>query len=80
MRKPKLISEVELGTVEWTDKGGMTELQPVLDVKIIPGLYTDPETIAYTWNITRWEGKALHIQLLFENPELISINEDPEKI
>ena len=80
MRRPKTISEVESGTVKWTNKFGITEEKPILEVKVIPGMYTNPAEVAYRWNITRWEDKDLHIQIWFNNPDSISVNEDPEKI
>ena len=80
MRKPRSISEVESGTVSWKGENGIIEDKPILDVRVMPGAYTEPRDAYYRWNITRWEEKALDIQLWFENPDLISVNEDPEKI
>ena len=56
MRKPRSIGQVESNTVEWTNKDGITEDKPILDVIVIPGAYTNPLDVAYSWNITRWEG------------------------
>ena len=51
-----------------------------MEVLVIPGIYTDPALCTYTWNITEWRDNKLNIQLYFDNWQLISTFEDPEKI
>ena len=48
---------------------------PLLLVEVIPGNYSDPKNLNFTWNCTYEDEKALHLQLYFETPHRVSFND-----
>ncbi len=45
---------------------------PIIDLKILPGKFTDPNMIKFNWTVIDYTHKELLIQLNFENPNYIS--------
>ena len=41
---------------------------------------SDPEELGFTWSIEDFSKESISIQLEFENPDVISINPDPEEL
>ena len=81
MRRPRTLEEVETGMFEWwNEEKGEFETKPIMEVMVLPGVYSDPEKCSYTWNITEWRDNKLSLQLYFTDYEYISTEEDPEKI
>ena len=51
-----------------------------MDVQILRGLFSEESNLDFKWEIEKWEGKDLWIQIEFSDPVIISINDDPEKL
>lgn len=41
---------------------------------------SDPEELGFKWSIEDFSEERISIQLEFENPDVISINPDPEEL
>lgn len=53
---------------------------PALEVAILPGFYSTPENLTFTYNITSYTPKLLTIQLNFDDPSIVSSLDDPDKV
>ena len=51
---------------------------PALDVRIIPGMQSLSENLKFNWTFVNFTSSELVIQLNFETPEWVSINEYKE--
>jgi len=51
------------------------EQPPPLRVEIIAGEYTNKSDTEFTWNMTKFSGREMEIQVNFTKPEAISMNE-----
>ncbi len=47
---------------------------PVLSIKVIPGAYSDPSHLRFDWTFVAFNPGYLVLQLNFENPTHVSIN------
>jgi hypothetical protein len=52
---------VETGKTEYTHLDGTITEENILDVLVEPGSGTDVNTLSYTWEIVRWEGREMDI-------------------
>ena len=49
-------------------------LYPALDIRVIPGRNSEPRLLKMNWTFVRFSPTHLDIQLSFENPKVVSIN------
>jgi len=63
-----------------TNKTEEDEEQPPLRVEIIAGEDTNKSDTEFTWNMTKFSGREMEIQLNFTKPHAISMNEFVEQL
>ena len=67
--------------VEHIIKNTVTAIgEQVFDLKVIIGVYSDPNKIDYTWSVVRYIGRSLQLQIDFNHPIYISMEEEAEYV
>ena len=52
--------------------------EPIFELRVAVGAYSEPEKMGYTWEPVAFSGRTLSLKISFENPIYISAEEDPE--
>ena len=56
------------------------EIEKDLEIKIIPGVYSDPSVLGFTYNITGMSGTEIDFKFTFDKPLAISQELEPERV
>ena len=51
-----------------------------MQVEVVPSEDSDPLKMGYSWDIAGMDKRSLDLQITFENPLYISVNEEGEKL
>ena len=54
--------------------------EKVFDFKVIAGDYSDPTKMGYSWKAVAFDERSLDLQIYFDNPNFVSMEEDPEYV
>ena len=67
---------IETGTV--TDGSG--EQLPIFAPEVVLGAYSDETMLGYSWSVLKMTKRSLDLQIAFENPMYISMEEEHEML
>ena len=56
------------------------KIYPVLDIKIIPGTYSDESLLTFNWTFVNYTQTELILQIDFDKPNAVSALKDKEYI
>ena len=52
--------------------------KPVVEVNVLVGAYSQSDMMGYNWSVSSYSERSMEIQMDFENPIYISIEDEPE--
>jgi hypothetical protein len=52
----------------------------VLELNVLPGIGQDASKLTYSWNATQMTTGDINIQVYFDNPEIVSMAQTPDKL
>lgn len=75
MKPPKNLSDIKNSTMLINET-----IWPAIDLYIVPGKYSDPKMLNFTWEPVSFSPGQLSVQLTFENPNFVSSLQNLDKI
>jgi len=75
MKVPEFPETLQNGTISINETD-----YPALDIKVIPGYYSDPSKLGLNWTYVSFSPGLLELQLYFDDPIFVSSNRDDKDL